>query len=106
MPEEVVAAEKKPVRKRRKKQAMMPLKIFSGSANYHVCRISTREDMEVTGFQEKMVQLSSELMRNLLQRFVDKGFDPADLHIAFELTLDTEDHPGEKGEPAMPERVM
>lgn len=106
MPEETVAVEK-PVRKRRKKAPPIATsKICKGSANFHICRISTGEELTIAGVKEHIVKASSELMLLLLQKAADAGLDPADVHLAFELDLDTDDHPGEKTEPEMPARVM
>lgn len=98
MPEDKIAAEPKPTRKRRKK-SLKALKMFVGNANVHVCQISTREYLTIPGFEAQMVKLSCSAMRWLMQELADKGIEPSDLHVAFELTLDTDDHPPEEAQP-------
>jgi hypothetical protein len=108
MADEIVVAEK-PI-KRRKKAAtpLLPLKVFAGNADLHLCRISTGEEIEAPeGFQEAMARACAKMLQTLLQGLLDKqGIEPIDVHIAFQVTFDTEDHPGEKREPEMPARVM
>ncbi len=100
---------KKPAtrKKRSKPMPAMP-RMFQGNVNTHACRISTGEMIDIPGFNAALSQVMASMMSFVVGYLQKQNVDPQDVHIAFEVDMDTNDHPQPKEgtEQPLPARVM
>lgn len=101
-------AKKPATRKKRSKPVPAMPRMFQGAVNSHACRISTGEMIDVPGFNAALAQVISSMMSFVVGCLQKQKLDLQDVHIAFEVEMDTNDHPQPKEgtEQPLPARVM